>query len=96
MRDFVSIHHVVEPVALARLEDGLEAEGSLPAPRPGAAGQRKLALVAIPGSDEMDGLDIGRGTKSEAQLGCHYFLFFKNRANWPDANRQLYLGSATE
>jgi len=65
--DLVAVEHVVEPVALTGLEDrGLEAEGTLP----GALGarERKLALVAVPGTDEVDSLDGGGGAESKGEL----------------------------
>jgi hypothetical protein len=65
--DLVAIEHVVEPVALTGLEDrGLEAEGTLP----GALGarERELTLIAIPGTDEVDGLDRRGGAESKGEL----------------------------
>jgi len=65
--DLVAVEHVVEPVTLAWLEDrGLEAEGTLPGAL--GAGKRELSLVAVPGSDEVDGLDRRSGAESKGEL----------------------------
>lgn len=55
----------VVPISAPRLECLLgEAKGALPLA--GAlAGERKLALVAVPCTDEMGGLDFGAGGKGE-------------------------------
>jgi len=57
--DAVAVHLVVVPVALAGLEGlGLEAESALPgAFLGGVLGEGELTLVAVPGADEVDGLD---------------------------------------
>lgn len=66
--------HVV-PVALSLGESGgREAEGTLPgAGLGGILGQRKLALVAVPVTDEVDGLAVGGGAESEAELNGRHF-----------------------
>lgn len=75
--DVVAVHHVVEPVALALLQDGaLEAESTSPGTGllgGGIAGQGKLALIAIPGTDEMDGLDIGGCAKGKVELDSGHY-----------------------
>ena len=55
----------VVPISAPRLERLLgETEGALPSAG-SLAGERKLALVAVPCTDEMDGLDFGTAAKSE-------------------------------
>ena len=55
----------VVPVPTSGLESLLgEAEGALPLAGP-VAGERKLTPVAIPCTNEMDGLDFGAAGKSE-------------------------------
>jgi len=75
--DVIAVHHVVEPVALALLQDGaLEAESSSPGTGllgRGVAGQGKLALITVPGADEVDGLDIGGGAKSKVKLNSGHY-----------------------
>jgi len=78
VRDVVAVHHVVVPVALALLQDGgLESKGASPGSGllgRRVAGEGKLALVTVPGTDEVDGLDIGGGAESEGELSSgHYF-----------------------
>ena len=75
--DVVAINDVVVPVSLARLESGgLEAESALPGTRLGGGlvlGKRKLTLVAVPGAEEMDGLDAGGDAERERQLSGGHF-----------------------
>lgn len=57
------------------LESGaLEAESALPATSLGCIlGQRELALVAVPGTEEVDGLAVGGGAEGEVELdSCHF------------------------
>ena len=55
----------VVPIPAARLEGLLrEAEGALPSAG-SLTGERKLALVAVPCTDEVDGLDFGTAAKGE-------------------------------
>ena len=55
----------VVPVPAPRLERLLgEAEGALPSAG-SLTGERKLTLVAVPCTDEMDGLDFGTAGKGE-------------------------------
>lgn len=65
----VAVDDVVVPVSLAGLERAaLEAEGALPGAGLGGGlvlGQRQLAGVVVPRSEEMDGLDAGGGAKCE-------------------------------
>ena len=69
VRDVVSVHHVVVPVAASELEHGgLEAEFADPGAGLAFAGERDLALVVVPGADEVDGLDVGRGPEGELEL----------------------------
>ena len=57
----------VIPVPLTRLERGTrESEGSPPSTGLGGIlGKRKLTLVAIPGTEEVGGLDVGRSAEGE-------------------------------
>lgn len=67
----------VIPVALALLESSTrKAECALPCASLGSIfGQRKLSLVAVPVTDEVDGLAVGGGAESEAKLnGGHFEL----------------------
>ena len=55
----------VVPIPAPGLEGLLrEAEGALP-PAGSLTSERKLALVAVPCTDEMDGLDFGTAGKGE-------------------------------
>jgi hypothetical protein len=68
--DVVAVNDVVVPVALALLEGGtveLEAAG----PASGlleVLGERELALVAVPGTEKVDGLAVGGSAESEVKL----------------------------
>lgn len=65
----VAVHDVVVPVAASELEHGgLEAELSLPGAGLLVSGEGNLALVAVPRTDEVDGLDVGRGAERELEL----------------------------
>ena len=66
----------VVPVALPGLQSrALEAEVSFPASSLGCIfGERELATVAIPGTDEVDGLDVGGSTEGEAELDRRHFV----------------------
>ena len=73
--DVVAVDDVVVPVALALLEGGtLEAEGTLPATSLGCVlGKGKLAVVVVPGAEEMDGLAVGGCAEVEVKLNsCHF------------------------
>jgi hypothetical protein len=75
MRDMVSIDDVVVPVSLTGLEHGaLETEGTLPGTGFGSIlGERELAVVVVPRTEEVDGLDISGSAEREIQLdGGHY------------------------
>jgi len=67
--DVVAIDDVVVPVALAGLEGGgLEAESALPGAGLGrrlVLGEGKLALVTVPGAEQVDGLDTGGDAERE-------------------------------
>lgn len=80
MRDVVSVDDVVVPVALALLQClALKPEGTFPASGLGSVlGQGKLAIVVVPGAEQVDGLDVGRSAKGEVKLdGGHYGLVFE-------------------
>lgn len=66
----------IVPVALPGLQSrALEAEVSFPATSLGCIlGKRELATVAIPGTDEMDSLDIGGSAEGESELGGRHFV----------------------
>lgn len=67
--DMVPIHDVVVPVSLAELQHGgLEPELAYPGPGLVLGGERQLAGVVVPGADEVDGLDVGRGPEGELEL----------------------------
>ena len=70
VRDVVAIDDVVVPVALALLECGsLKLEAADPtASLLGVLGKGKLALVAIPGAEKVDGLAVGGSAESEVKL----------------------------
>jgi hypothetical protein len=75
VRNVVSIDDVVVPVSLTGLEHGaLEAEVALPGTGLGSIpGERQLAVVVVPGPEEVDGLDIRRSAEREVELdGGHY------------------------
>jgi len=75
--DVVAVDDVIVPVSLALLEGlALEAEGAFPAAYfHRVLGKRELAIVVVPGAEQMDGLDVGRGTESEVKLnGGHYVV----------------------
>lgn len=73
--DVVAVDDVVVPVTLALLEGlSLEAEGTLPATRLGGVlGERELAVVVVPGSEEVDGLGVGRSAEREVELDSGHF-----------------------
>jgi hypothetical protein len=78
VRDVVAVNDVVVPVALALLQGlALEAESALPATSlVGIFGERKLAVVVVPGAEQVDGLAVGGSAESEVELdGRHYDLF---------------------
>jgi hypothetical protein len=79
VRDGVSVHLVVVPVALASLELlGGEAESALPGTLLGVLGEWELTLVAVPGADEVDGLDGRAGAESKAEGdGRHFYIGFE-------------------
>ena len=68
--DVVAVNDVVVPVALALLECGaVELEASVPSSRLLLVlGEGKLALVAVPGSEKVDGLAVGGSAESEVKL----------------------------
>ena len=70
VRDVVAIDDVVVPVALALLECGaLELEATNPATGLlGVLGERKLTLVAVPGTEKVDCLAVGGSAESEVKL----------------------------
>jgi hypothetical protein len=81
----IAVHHVVVPVSLTGSENCvLEAKGSSPGSGLGAiARKRELALIAVPGSDKMNCLDIGRCAESKAELNCgHYCSSWIRFATW--------------
>jgi hypothetical protein len=75
MGDLITIEHVVEPVALTWDEErALEAERSWPWAGLGAGlGKGDLALVTVPGTDEVNSLDISGGAESERELSSGHF-----------------------
>lgn len=80
--DVVAVNDVVVPVALALLDSrALEAESALPASRLGRVlGQRELAVVVVPGAEQVDGLDVGRSAEGEVELNgghCDGMLVFE-------------------
>lgn len=70
VRDVVAIDDVVVPVALALLECGaLELEAANPTTGLlGVLGERKLTLVAVPGTEKVDCLAVGGSAESEVKL----------------------------
>ena len=69
----MSMTYVV-PVPASRLKGLLgEAKGALP-PAGSLAGERELTLVAVPCTDQMDGLDFGAGAEGEGQLRHYCFM----------------------
>ncbi len=72
MGDMVAIDDVVIPISGSEFQSvsALEAEGALPGARFGIPDDRQgqLVLVSIPGSDEMNRLDVWRGAKCERKL----------------------------
>jgi len=72
VRHMVAVNDVVVPVTLAGLEGGaLEAEGAFPGAGFGGSlvfGEGELASIAIPGAEEVDGLDAGGGAHLEREL----------------------------
>lgn len=82
VRDVVTVDDVVVPVALALLESGsLEAEGALPAASLGGVlGQWELAIVVVPGTEQVDGLDGGGGAEREVELDSGHYVDFV--LNW--------------
>jgi len=80
VRDMVAVDDVVVPVALAGLEGGaLEAESAFPRAGLGRGlvlGQGELPGVAVPRTEEVDGLDAGGNAERERQLdGRHREAF---------------------
>lgn len=78
VRDVVAVDDVVVPVALALLQGlALEAESAFPATSlVGILGERELAVVVVPGAEQVDGLAVGGSAESEVELdGGHYELF---------------------
>lgn len=76
MRDVVAIDDVVVPVALALLEClPLEAKGALPpSGLGGVLGKRKLAIVVVPRTEQMYGLDIGGSAEGEVKLDSGHYV----------------------
>jgi len=74
MGDVVPIHDVVVPVAGTELEHGgLEAELADPGTGLFLTGERQLTGIVVPGANQVDGLDIGRGPQGKLELnGGHY------------------------
>lgn len=70
MGDVVAVDDVVVPVALALLESlALEAESALPATGlTGVLGERELAVVVVPGAEEVDGLAVRGSAESKVEL----------------------------
>ena len=70
VRDVVAVDDVVVPVALALLESGtLEFEAADPTTGLlGVLGKGKLTLVAVPGTEKVDGLAVGGSAESEVKL----------------------------
>jgi len=67
--DVVAIDDVVVPVALALFERTLETEATLPATGLGCIlRKRKLAVVVVPGAEEVDGLAVRGSAESEVKL----------------------------
>lgn len=68
--DVVTVNDVVVPVSLTLLESGaLELELTDPAAGLlGVLGKRKLALIAVPGTEKMDGLAARGGAEREVEL----------------------------
>ena len=64
----------VVPVAASQLQHrGLEAELAHPGTGLVFGGQGQLARVVVPGADQVDGLDVGRGPQRKLELnGGHY------------------------
>lgn len=80
MGDVVAIDDVVVPVSLTGLEGRvLEAEGALPRSGLGGSlvlGERKLAVIAVPGAEKMNGLDTGGDAEREGELSGGHFDFW--------------------
>lgn len=70
VRDVVAVYDVVVPVPLTLLECcALESEGSFPAASFGRVlGEGQLAIVIVPGAEQVDGFDIGRSAQGEVEL----------------------------
>lgn len=73
--DVVSVDDVVVPVALALLESStLELEAADPTTGLlGVLGKWELALVAVPGTEKVDGLAVGGSAESEVKLDSGHY-----------------------
>lgn len=74
VRDVVTIHDIVVPVAATQLQHGgLETELAQPGTGLVLGGQGQLARVVVPRADQVDGLNVGRGAQGKLELnGGHY------------------------
>lgn len=70
MGDVVSVDDVVVPVSLSLLESStLEFEGTSPGTGLlGVFGEGKLALISVPGAEQMHGLAAGGSAEREIEL----------------------------
>ena len=68
--DVVAVDDIVVPVSLALLQSStLEFEAADPtASLLGVLAKRKLTLIAIPGTEKVDGLAVGRSAESKVKL----------------------------
>lgn len=74
VRNVITVHDIVIPVATTELQHGsLEAELAQPGTGLVFSRQRKLTRVVVPRADQVDGLDVGRGSQGKLELnGGHY------------------------
>lgn len=74
--DVVAVDDVVVPVALALLQGlSLEAKGALPATGlVSILGERKLAVVVVPRTKEVDGLAVSRSAEGEVELDSRHYV----------------------
>jgi len=68
--DVVSVDDVVVPVSLSLLQGStLELEGTIPGTGLlSVLGKGKLALVSVPGAEQVHGLAVGGSAESEVEL----------------------------
>jgi hypothetical protein len=73
--DVVTINDIIVPISLPKVEgSSLEAESSLPGTRFGSViGERELAAVVVPRTEQVDGLDVGGSAEREVKLNCSHY-----------------------